>query len=208
MANQYPPAIFVADALGLDFLNSIATPNDAAIDWIDNGEGLLNWLAQAHLVPADVLESVKDQALPGELDKVADQARNLREWFRTIVHNYKGRPLTPKAIRELEPLNRLLERDEMFSQIVPHQEKKVAGFELQTVRRWRSPESLLLPIGEVLAKFVSGDNFMDVKSCEGSGCTLLFVDRTRTRGRKWCSMALCGNRAKQAAYRSRGKTDS
>jgi predicted RNA-binding Zn ribbon-like protein len=33
----------------------------------------------------------------------------------------------------------------------------------------------------------------------------VFVDRTRRRARRWCSMAICGNRAKQAAHRSRLK---
>ena len=54
---QRPPAIFVGDALGLDFLNSIATPVDTPIDWIDDGDGLLNWLEQAQLVPADALRA-------------------------------------------------------------------------------------------------------------------------------------------------------
>ena len=59
----------------LDFLNSIATPVDTPIDWIDDGEGYLSWLEQAGLVPADVLGDMRARALPGELDKVADQAR-------------------------------------------------------------------------------------------------------------------------------------
>ena len=42
-----PPAVFIADSLGLDFLNSLATPVDTPIDWLDSGDGLLNWLAQA-----------------------------------------------------------------------------------------------------------------------------------------------------------------
>src|ERR1700740_2681129 len=74
------PAIFVGDALGLDFLNSIATPVDTAVDWRDDGEGLLACLGQAQLVPTDALEAIRARALPGELDKVADQARGLREW--------------------------------------------------------------------------------------------------------------------------------
>ena len=35
------PAIFIADLLGLDFLNSIATPVDTPVDWLDSGDGLL-----------------------------------------------------------------------------------------------------------------------------------------------------------------------
>ena len=94
MTDHRPPAIFVGDAPGLDFLNSIATPVDVAVDWIGDGEGYLSWLEQSHLVPGDVLRDMRARALRGELDKVADQARSLREWFRTFVRDHKGRPLT------------------------------------------------------------------------------------------------------------------
>jgi len=204
---QRPPAIFVGDATGLDFLNSVATPVDTAIDWIDDGEGLLNWLEQARLVPADALRNLRAQALPGELDKVAAQARSLREWFRGFVRRHKGRPLTGKALAELEPLNRLLGRDESFTRIVAGP-KGGKQLELQTARRWRTPEALLFPIGDALAQFVCTEDFSSVKGCEGPACTLLFADHTRGRTRRWCSMALCGNRAKQAAHRHRLKAQS
>src|SRR5262245_14478461 len=151
MARRYPPALFVADALGLDFLNTVATPADAPVDWIADGNGLSAWLEQARLVPAEALQALRKLALPGEIDTVAAQARSLREWFRGFVRERKGRPLPPESLRDLEPLNRLLERDERFARIgarVPGG----AGLELRTLRRWRSPESLLLPIGEALAR--------------------------------------------------------
>jgi predicted RNA-binding Zn ribbon-like protein len=200
-----PPAFFIADAPGLDFVNSIATPVDTPIDSIDSGDGLLSWLEQARLVPGDVLEAIRAQALPGELDKVADQARSLREWFRGFVRAHMGRPLAAKDLRALEPLNRLLERDEAFSRLVRRRDGEGAPLELRMMRRWRSPESLLLPIGEALARFVSTEDFSHVKACEGHACTLMFVDRARGRARRWCSMAACGNRAKQAAHRDRLK---
>jgi predicted RNA-binding Zn ribbon-like protein len=200
------PAIFIADSLGLDFLNSIATPVDTSVDWLDSGDGLLRWLAQAELVPTDVLDELKARAMPGELDKVADQARTLREWFRGFVRKHIGRPLSPKALHELDPLNSLLERDEAFSQISRHHHSDGDRLELRMMRRWRSPESLLLPIGEALAKFVSEEDFANVKACEGHSCTLVFADHTRRRARRWCSMAICGNRAKQAAHRNRLKS--
>lgn len=203
MAPHRPPAMFVADVLGLDFLNSIATPDDTPVDWIDDGEGLVAWLEQAGLVPADALETLRAQAMPGELDNVAAQARSLREWFRGFVRKHKGRPLTPQDLPELEPLNRLLERDEGFARIVAG-----GGLRFQPMRRWRSPEALLLPIGEALAKFVCEEDFSQVKACEGSACTLMFADHTRGHARRWCSMALCGNRAKQAAHRHRLKRGS
>src|SRR5262249_42880557 len=189
---------------GLDFLNSIATPVDTPVDWIEDGEGFLRWLEQAQLVPADVLREMRKRALPGELDRVADQARSLREWFRGFVRKRMGRPLKSEAFADLKPLNRLLERDEAFRQVMPRPKQK-KPFEVQTMRHWRDPESLLLPVGEALARLVSTEDFSRVKACEGQTCTLLFADHTRGHARRWCRMAACGNRAKQAAQRPRVK---
>ena len=41
MSAQKPPAFFISGSLGLDFLNTLATPVDTPVDWIDSGEGLL-----------------------------------------------------------------------------------------------------------------------------------------------------------------------
>jgi len=205
VAPDRTPAFFIADSPGLDFLNSIATPVDRPVDWLDSGEGLAAWLAEANLVPQEALNAATERAALGELDKVAGKARALREWFRGFVRKHMGRPLPPGAIRELTPLNRLLERDETFSRITVDRNGDGGRLELRVKRRWRSPESLLLPIGEALAKFVCEENFANVRACEGHSCTLMFVDHTRRRGRRWCSMAICGNRAKQAAHRNRLK---
>ena len=204
MMNTHSPALFVGDAPGLDFLNSIATPIDVPVDWIADGEGLLRWLSQAKLVPEDVLKSVRADALPGELDKVADRARSLREWFRGFVRTHKGAPLSREILSELDPLNRLLERDEAFGRITVEHD----ALRLGAARRWRSPDSLLLPIGDALARLVCEEDFTHVKACEGHSCTLLFADHTRGHARRWCSMAMCGNRAKQAAHRQRAKAQA
>ena len=94
---QRLPAIFVGDALGLDFLNSIATPVDTPIDWIDDGDGLLNWLEQAQLCPPMRSRAFGCRHFPAN-STVADQARSLREWFRGFVRRHKGRPLNAKCL--------------------------------------------------------------------------------------------------------------
>ena len=43
---------------------------DTPLDWLDDGEGYLNWLEQAHLVPGDDLRDMCARALPNELDEV------------------------------------------------------------------------------------------------------------------------------------------
>ncbi|MEV7598790.1 ABATE domain-containing protein [Kitasatospora sp. NPDC089797] len=211
MSDRRPPALFVADALGLDFLNSVATPAAEQVDWIPDGDGLVAWLDQAGLVPAEESERLRAQALPGELDRVAAQARSLREWFRGFVRQRMGRPVGAEDLHELEPLNQLLARDEQFVRIVADDAGGEGaagsnGLLLRTERRWRTPESLLLPIGQALAATVGREDFRYVKACQGPTCTLLFADHTRGRARRWCSMAACGNRAKQAAHRNRTAT--
>ncbi|RAR58340.1 putative RNA-binding Zn ribbon-like protein [Paraburkholderia unamae] len=201
------PALFVADAPGLDFLNSIATPVDEPVDWIGDGEGLLSWLEQAGMASAPTLAAMRAQFTAAELDTVAAQARALREWFRGFVQARKGRPLTRAGadLRELEPLNQLLKRDDRYGELVASEDGKASAFEYRVTRRWNSPESLLMPIAEALAQLVCEEDFTHVKACEGPRCTLLFADHTRGHARRWCSMALCGNRAKVAAHRKRLK---
>ncbi|MBT2792765.1 CGNR zinc finger domain-containing protein [Paraburkholderia strydomiana] len=196
------PAIFVADAPGLDFLNSIATPVDEPVDWIADGEGLLSWLEQAQLVPAEVLAHMRSQTAPAELGEIAAKARGLREWFRSFVQKRKGRPLAAKDLSELEALNGVLQRDEQHGAIVADGSAP-SGLAFTTQRRYSTPESLLMPIVETLAKLVCEQDFTYVKACEGPKCTLLFADHTRGHARRWCSMAICGNRAKVAAHRAR-----
>lgn len=193
--------MLIADSRGLDFLNSISTPAGEPVDWIGDGDGLVDWLRQAELVPHADLDEIVHRAMPGELDRVADQARDLREWFRGWLKAHMGRRLDADILPDLAPINRLLERDEAYGRVVRHGDHLA----FEAARRWRSPESLLIPIGEALARVVVDEDFTDLKACEGQGCTLVFADRTRGRRRRWCSMGICGNRAKVSAHRSRKK---
>ena len=44
-----------------------------------------------------------------------------------------------------------------------------------------------------------------IRHCAGTGCVLWFLDTSRNGGRRWCSMAGCGNRAKAHAHYHRGR---
>ena len=203
-----PPALFVADAVGLDFLNTIATPADKTVEWLASGEDLLAWLGEAGLLTAEDAAQVRALALPGELDAVAVEARGLREWFRSFVLAHEGRPLTADTLAELEPLNRLLERDEAHGAVVSPGGPQAAGrppLAWRWRRRWRTPGALLQPVAQAMAELVCNADFTQVKACEGASCTLVFLDTTHAHRRRWCSMGLCGNRAKQAAHRRRGR---
>lgn len=215
MADQRRAPIFVADSPGLDFLNSVVRPAGAEVEWIGSGKDLIAWLLEAGLAPPEAIAELRKRAAPSEFDTVAAQARKLREWFRGFVNTYKGKPLKPKVLHELEPLNRVLMRDAQFSRVVSGDARgknsgqseadkpAVSALVWRTQRHWRSPEALLFPIAGGMAQLVCEEDFQYVKICEGPNCTLLFLDRTRGHARRWCSMSVCGNRAKQAAHRQR-----
>ncbi|MFC7305507.1 CGNR zinc finger domain-containing protein [Streptomyces monticola] len=46
-----------------------------------------------------------------------------------------------------------------------------------------------------------------IRACAHEACTLHFFDTSRNGTRRWCSMALCGNRAKASRHYARTRTD-
>jgi predicted RNA-binding Zn ribbon-like protein len=202
-----PAPFFIGDDLALDFLNSIAAPSGAEIEWLADGGDLLAWLEAAHAVPAEVAAHFRAQAGSRGLDMAATQARELREWFRRFVRQHAGKPLRPSALRELAPLNRLLGQDKAYRQIelAVDDAHALPALRWQAKRRWDSPKSLLLPIAEAMGDLVCETDLTLVRQCEGPTCTLWFRDVSKRHARRWCSMAVCGNRAKVAAHRARAR---
>ena len=209
-----PAPFFLAEDRALDFLNSIASPLGSEIEWIADGQDLLAWLALAALVPTSVLTRFRKEAVREELDAVAAQARELREWFRAFVTDHAGRPLQSKALDDLGTINRLLARDDGYRQIEasnlpqPGGETNEPALRWRQDRCWRSLETLLLPLAEAMGDFVCRADFRRVRNCEGPTCTLWFHDVSQNHTRRWCSMAVCGNRAKAVAHRARKRSAS
>ena len=210
MTADRPPAMFLAEAAGLDFLNTLAIPVDVEVEWLESGEDLLAWLESAGLLDRAAADEVRALATAEELDAAAAQARALRGWFRDFVQRHRGKPLARSAESELEPLNGLLARDRTFIQIVTRAKADLhdgdSALKVVARRRWQAADDLLLPIAQAIAELVSTADFAEIKKCEGPACVLHFLDTTRGGRRRWCNMAVCGNRAKQAAHRDRAAT--
>jgi predicted RNA-binding Zn ribbon-like protein len=47
-----------------------------------------------------------------------------------------------------------------------------------------------------------------IRICDNDTCRWVFYDTSRTGRRRWCDMATCGNRAKQARHRAKARADS
>jgi predicted RNA-binding Zn ribbon-like protein len=71
---------------------------------------------------------------------------------------------------------------------------------------WRGPRNLDLVtsrVAEAAVALITSERLAKVKQCDGPRCGWLFVDESRTHGRRWCSMQDCGNRAKVRRFRER-----
>ena len=215
-SEAFSKPLFLADDPALDFLNSLdmITPHGAPIDWISSGEGFMNWLEHSSLVPVAVIERFRKETAPEVINTLAAKARELREWFRVIIADKAGNPLQSADSIDMIPLNKLLARDDSFYQIevqaLSQKNDSLDGSPLswRQERRWHTVEDLLLPIAKVIGNLVCTADFRQIKYCEGAKCALWFYDHSKNQTRRWCSMAICGNRAKAAAHRAKRRASS
>jgi len=201
-----PPAPFiVGDHLALDFLNTIAAPRGAPIEWIGCGADLLDWLRHVGVLNGADVARIAARFAAVDLDAIALEAMSLREWFRQVLGRIKQNGRAVLAPSDLARLNTALSHDATVAQL----EMSADGKGLQMVSRhaWRAPAELLVPIASAMADLLSQGETQLVRRCENPVCTLWFYDRTKGHRRRWCSQAVCGNRAKVAAFRVRKRLE-
>ena len=75
------------------------------------------------------------------------------------------------------------------------------GFVTEAYFDPRSPEDLLGPVAHSIAALFAGLDRNKIRKC--SNCVLHFLDTSKKGTRRWCSMQMCGNRSKVAAYAAR-----
>jgi predicted RNA-binding Zn ribbon-like protein len=81
-----------------------------------------------------------------------------------------------------------------------------AGGELRFVEEDEAGEPLERPLWPVLwdaAALLTSDRRAWVHTCHDPECAWMFLDLSRNRTRRWCSMAECGNRAKARRHYQR-----
>ena len=111
----------------------------------------------------------------------------------------------------LAPLNELLGRDRAYGQIEisatgdgrGNNGEALQALRWQAKRHWDSPKSLLLPIAEAMGDLICQKDFALVRKCEGSNCTLWFLDVSKGHGRRWRAWQFAAIGAEVAAHRAR-----
>jgi len=195
-----PPPYLVADHLALDFLNSICAPTGEMIDWLDTGEEALNWLIASQAVEKSDVEHLQAPEFSQLLNKTADTLKKYREDLRIKLLSRKQEDLDAIFL----DLNSILEKDTLYYSI--QNGETSAGKSLNIRREYVSPDQLILPIAHAVADLICNQNYDRIRNCDGPTCTIEFLDTSKNGKRRWCSMQVCGNRAKASAHRQRAKT--
>lgn len=182
--------VFVGNQLALDFVNTRPVIGGEAREFLPDESALRRWLIAAGLEPGK---------LRGGGDTTGMEAlRDFRESLRETLAVVEGGGEVPLSF--LKRLNRLLSDHPYVEQVQPGQ----AG--LERLRRFEPRETgdVFAPLAWSVAMLLTGVDRSRIRKC--ANCVLHFLDTSKKGTRIWCSMSMCGNRAKVAAYARRKRS--
>jgi predicted RNA-binding Zn ribbon-like protein len=184
------PGLLVAGRLALDFAN--LSPAARNLSW----DEFVSFLVDARLISRDRANRLRPLLLTeaAAVDAVLLRILRLRESFRAIFASVVDKQSFP--ISWAEPINEVLRITEGHDELVSDN----GAWSLQFVARESGLDWLLAALARSAAELlVEGPN-APIRRCANPTCRLFFYDNSRTHRRRWCSMAVCGNRHKVAAF--------
>ena len=193
-----PNFLFVANDPSLDFVNTEVILAGARTDLLQSFGDLAQWFAQAKLAPATGMQGLaKIWEDTPEARAALRAARKLRGVLRNAVERVAKTGCVPGDLANV--LTKELQRPRLATGVVHSQGR------LKTNPHWilEKPRDLVVPVAQHAADFFATADYSAVRKCEDPECILFFYDTSKNHTRRWCSMDLCGNRAKVAAFRER-----
>ena len=188
--------LFVGNQLALDFVNTRPIMNGQPVELLSDWEALLRWFRAAGLVSKKDMKALGRQwEKQLEAGACLEKLRVFRESLRaTVLRLEAGAEPASKTITEL---NRLLRAHPLLSEV----RRTERGLAKQRFFEPRRPEDLFAPIVDAAAEMLVNLHPGRLRRCES--CILHFYDTSKNGTRRWCSMQICGNRSKVAAYAER-----
>jgi predicted RNA-binding Zn ribbon-like protein len=186
--------------LCLDFANTVSQRGgDAPLDHVRSYADLVLFAVQTGIVNATSgLElGYIAAAYPTAARDALARAIALREaLFRLFAAISAGRPPRPSDLRVLnEHVPSAFERARLV--------KSRRQFTLKTDVNWRDLGAPIVPIVRSGVDLLTSSELDRVRGCAARTCEWLFIDTTKNRTRRWCDMAVCGNREKVRRFRER-----
>ena len=191
--------LFVGNQLALDFLNTCPVQEGRPLDLFPDFSAILRWFQAAGHLTADQrgdLEQKWGNSMRAR--RVTRGMRELREKLRQAILRWEQDGIVPP--RTVGELNRLMAEHPMLTRLKQDTKKS-------STEPWfkvREPEDLFAPLAHSAAMLFAGVDRQRVRKCRQ--CVLHFHDTSKKGTRRWCSMQLCGNRIKVAAYAARQRT--
>lgn len=191
-----PPGCRIA----VEFANTVAAPIKPrrGRGW----EALVGFLEEAGGIgPAEAgrLRTLGETA-PSRCAGAVIRALELRTVIRQILGAVASQ--RPLAAEWIEVLNRALRADGGAEQIIA----AGSGWRPIFVPERHDPLVALAPLARSAAELIAEGPAAPVRRCANPKCVLFFYDDSRSRRRRWCSMAVCGNRMKVAAHARRRRS--
>jgi predicted RNA-binding Zn ribbon-like protein len=121
------------------------------------------------------------------------QAIDVREALRSLLLANNGYELEPDAV---EALNRAAKSTEMLVRFDDHGHPRLAPAR-------SGIDAALARLLAIVYRSVADGTWERFKACPEHSCMWAFYDRSKNRSGTWCSMEVCGNRAKARSYRER-----
>ena len=181
----------VAGHPALDFCNTRAGWGEPLPkEYLTTPTALTLWAVAAGLVPAT--DPTTDSATSGRAG-VLTAALDVREALHDAALGVADRAAW-------DVLGHWAGRARAASRLIPGAGGAPAHWELDPDRR-DDPELPLLAVAAAADAFLTSPLAGAVAACPGVGCGWLFADPRRRR--RWCSMAVCGNRAKARRHADR-----
>ena len=188
--------LFVGNQLALDFLNTNPVQDGVSLELLPDFPALLRWYKAAGLLsPREIANFKSEWGDTPQTRQTLESLRSFRERLRKQVLDWeKGGPIRRSLLDEL---NHLMAKHPMSAKLHTAGE----AFSLEPLFKPRQPADLFAPIAQSAAKLFASNDRNRVRKC--AHCILHFVDTSKKGTRRWCSMQLCGNRFKVAAYAAR-----
>jgi predicted RNA-binding Zn ribbon-like protein len=182
----------------LDFLNTVAPPDEGRNDALGAPATFIQWLDRASLATEADIAALRSS--PPDVRLLLADALRLREAVAGIVRAHvAGAQVPDVAVIEV---NRVLASRHTGVRLTS---MGAGRYHLGDVTTTSGPLGLLAPVAEAAARLLLDADPKRLRQCAAEGCGLWFLDTSRNGRRRWCSMARCGNRAKVAAhYRRHG----
>jgi len=186
---------YVGGNLALDFVNTVAYRADPKRrqDRLQTSGEARQWAIQAGLPDSNAINRfAMDKA---DLRRV----RAVREELFAVFHAMAaGRSISTLALNRLA---RVFQRCRSKQILVMH------GREVRWTwdRNAGNIDFLLYPVLTAAVDLLISSSPGLVRECAGDGCGWLFLDRSNSGKRRWCSMADCGNRNKARRHYLRSR---